>query len=77
MVTGEFGLPDATFRNNWLSELTRNSHQVSPFVQPNPFNPGEKSGRGEEMCIGAGAHTHYWDQSAPDIAEKLDDLIKP
>jgi len=29
------------------------------------------------MCIGAGAHTHYWDQSAPDIAEKLDDLIKP
>lgn len=28
-----------------------------------------------EMCIGAGAHTHYWDPSAPDIAEKLDDLI--
>jgi hypothetical protein len=29
----------------------------------------------EEMCIGAGAHQHYWDQSAPDIAEKLDKLI--
>jgi len=29
----------------------------------------------EEMCIGAGAHQHYWDQSAPDIAQKLDDLI--
>jgi hypothetical protein len=29
----------------------------------------------EEMCIGAGAHQHYWDQSAPDIAEKLDELI--
>jgi hypothetical protein len=28
-----------------------------------------------EMCIGAGAHQHYWDQSAPDIAEKLDFLI--
>jgi hypothetical protein len=32
-------------------------------------------GRREEMCIGAGAHQHYWDQSAPDIAEKLDKLI--
>jgi hypothetical protein len=31
----------------------------------------------QEMCIGAGAHQHYWDQSAPDIAEKLDDLIWP
>jgi hypothetical protein len=30
----------------------------------------------EEMCIGAGAHQHYWDQSAPDIAEKLDALIR-
>jgi len=30
----------------------------------------------EEMCIGAGAHQHYWDQSAPDIAEKLDELIR-
>jgi len=29
----------------------------------------------EEMCIGAGAHQHYWDQSAPDVAEKLDKLI--
>jgi hypothetical protein len=29
----------------------------------------------EELCIGAGAHTHYWDPSAPDIAIKLDELI--
>jgi hypothetical protein len=31
----------------------------------------------QEMCIGAGGHQHYWDQSAPDIAEKLDNLIWP
>ncbi|MGA7791411.1 MAG: hypothetical protein WCA19_00140 [Candidatus Acidiferrales bacterium] len=35
----------------------------------------EPFGLREEMCIGAGAHQHYWDQSAPDIAEKLDELI--
>jgi len=30
----------------------------------------------EEMCIGLGAHTHYWDRSAPDVAELLDRLIQ-
>jgi hypothetical protein len=29
----------------------------------------------DEMCIGLGAHTHYWDRSAPDIAVWLDRLI--
>jgi hypothetical protein len=28
-----------------------------------------------ESCIGLGAHTHYWDRSAPDIARELDSLI--
>jgi hypothetical protein len=28
-----------------------------------------------EICIGLGAHTHYWDRSAPDIAQQLDSLI--
>jgi hypothetical protein len=28
-----------------------------------------------EMCIGLGAHTHYWDRSAPDVAHALDALI--
>jgi hypothetical protein len=28
-----------------------------------------------EFCIGAGAHTHYWDDTAPDIAEELNNLI--
>ncbi|MEM9274706.1 MAG: hypothetical protein AAGA80_17350, partial [Cyanobacteria bacterium P01_F01_bin.143] len=29
-----------------------------------------------EFCIGAGAHTHYWDETAPDIAHEIDRLIK-
>jgi hypothetical protein len=28
-----------------------------------------------EMCIGLGAHTHYWDRTAPDVAARLDQLI--
>lgn len=32
-------------------------------------------GRKRERCIGAGAHTHYWDATAPAIAEELDFLI--
>jgi len=28
-----------------------------------------------EMCIGLGAHTHYWDRTAPDVAKQLDQLI--
>lgn len=29
-----------------------------------------------ELCIGAGAHTHYWDETAPDITMKLEELIQ-
>jgi hypothetical protein len=29
-----------------------------------------------EACIGLGAHTHYWDRSAPDIGMIVDELIE-
>jgi hypothetical protein len=28
-----------------------------------------------EFCIGSGAHTHYWDETAPEIALELDRLV--
>ncbi len=28
-----------------------------------------------EWCIGGGAHNHYWDETAPEVAEALDELI--
>jgi hypothetical protein len=31
--------------------------------------------RRRELCIGAGAHTHYWDETAPEIAFELEKLI--
>jgi len=33
----------------------------------------EKSRR--ELCIGSGAHTKYWDETAPEVAHELDRLI--
>jgi hypothetical protein len=31
--------------------------------------------RKREFCIGAGAHTHYWDETAPEIAVELDRIV--
>ena len=48
------------------------------------MNPGNVSGRlrqlmnrivPREASIGLGAHTHYWDGTAPDIATRLDELL--
>ena len=35
----------------------------------------DKNGTRVEACIGLGAHTHYWDRTAPDVAERLNQLI--
>jgi hypothetical protein len=43
------------------------SHTVAP--------PDAASANRREFCIGAGAHTHYWDGTAPQIALELDALI--
>ena len=32
-------------------------------------------GKREEFCIGAGAHTHYWDHTAPPIADRIDKFL--
>ena len=37
--------------------------------------PLEGNNTRREFCIGAGDHTHYWDKTAPKIAEELDRLI--
>jgi hypothetical protein len=56
--------------------------QCPYLFEPFPYDPttGRVSrdgatGQREEFCIGNGGHTHYWDDTAPDIARKLDELI--
>ena len=68
-------------RSLWMNEWygrTKGIADKNGGAYPDPIflaDDGAKPPLRFEMCIGAGAHQHYWDQSAPDIAEKLDDLI--
>jgi hypothetical protein len=69
---------DYVGRSLWLDEWY--DREVPARAVPDKPGPvcvatENPPGLREEMCIGAGAHQHYWDQSAPDIAEKLDELI--
>jgi hypothetical protein len=36
--------------------------------------PPDAEGRAD-WCVGYGAHTHYWDETAPDVAAALDRLV--
>jgi hypothetical protein len=66
---------DYVGRSLWLDEWYNWEDPAKPGTVY--VAPGDPTSPRQEMCIGAGAHQHYWDQSAPDIAEKLDELIKP
>jgi hypothetical protein len=65
--------------DEWYGRTTpANSNGEKDGAYPAPIfvaTDGTNPARRAEMCIGAGGHQHYWDQSAPDIAEKLDELI--
>ena len=57
-----------------------NPHLSNPATTPAPtqislIQDASPSTRAE-MCIGIGAHTHYWDRNAPDIAHVLAKLIR-
>ncbi len=51
------------------------SYGEAPLAVVVPPTGSPQRGVVAEYCIGSGAHTHYWDPSAPDIADRLDALI--
>ena len=55
-------------RNLWRPD------QSGKIWQPGLMSRDEKGSR-QEVCIGPGAHTHYWDSTAKAIAIQLDQLI--
>ncbi|HEX8362633.1 MAG TPA: hypothetical protein VF613_21105, partial [Longimicrobium sp.] len=70
---------DYVGRSLWLAEWyhrTRHGVGGGGFREPF-FTSTTQHGTVEvdEGCIGAGAHTHYWDMTAPDVAERIDRLI--
>ena len=75
---------DYVGRSLWLEEwYNRNTNTDGPnagaYPEPVALFWGHAATSDEvligEMCVGLGAHTHYWDGSAPDVAERLDYLI--
>jgi hypothetical protein len=54
-------------RNQAVSQ--NNPTQISLIQDASPSTRAE-------MCIGIGAHTHYWDRNAPDVAHVLSKLIR-
>jgi len=68
---------DYVGRSLWLDEWyyrTDGAHGSGAYPQPIYI---ATAGPRSEACIGAGAHTRYWDDTAPDVSEFLDKLIKP
>lgn len=62
-------------RSVWLQEwYCRTSGPPREGRYPEAIHRASGGGR-TEICIGAGAHTHYWDDTAPDVAELLNSLI--
>ena len=41
-----------------------------------PGHSHDKAGTRREFCVGTGAHTHYWDGTAPEVALEMDLLIR-
>lgn len=66
---------DYVGRSIWLDEwYCRTPGTATGGRYPEPIYSAT-AGTRCEMCIGAGAHTHYWDDTAPDVAERLNSLI--
>ena len=66
---------DYVGRGVWLDEwYQRTDGKPGSGGYPEPISFSADATRWE-ACIGLGAHTHYWDGTAPDIATRLDELI--
>jgi len=61
-------------RDLWVGQWFNRNASNDPMRPPDIAEDGSPPSR-VEICIGLGAHTHYWDRSAPDIADLLDRLI--
>lgn len=67
---------DYVGRSLWLDEWYRRTDgRDDSGGYPEPIYIASQ-GNVAEMCIGMGAHTHYWDKTAPDIVLQIDALVR-
>jgi hypothetical protein len=66
---------DYVGRGLWQDEWFRRTESTpNAGAYPEPIKVFTRAGA-EEMCIGLGAHTHYWNDTAPDVRDYLNGLI--
>jgi len=69
----------SVWSNDVMQRTDRNgTHGGYPHpLLTNDDSASAKTGRPERIdaCIGLGAHTHYWDRTAPDVGNQLDKMI--
>ena len=66
---------DYVGRSLWLDEwFARTKEAGNGGRYPEPIEVFRRDDAAER-CLGLGAHTHYWDNTAPDIRDQLDQLI--
>lgn len=66
---------DYAGRSVWLNEwygLTEDD-KARKFTDE---KDGEYCVKRVEFCVGSGAHTHYWDDAAPDVDSELNNLLE-
>jgi hypothetical protein len=67
---------DYVGRHIWRSDLAKEQwFRVDAQNTPNYISADQAKTR-REFCLGAGAHTHYWDKHAPEVALEIDRLIR-
>jgi len=74
---------DYVGRSIWTNDVfgrTAGADSVGAYPDPVtadtfPDHASLASAERVDACIGLGAHTHYWDRTAPDVSAQLDKLI--
>lgn len=72
--TNLFRSGDYVGRALWQDEAAEETYRIEAGAT-NWYLP-KHDRRCRERCLGEGAHTHYWDVNAGDVAAEIDDLIE-
>jgi hypothetical protein len=62
--------------DHWMDRTQGGDHGGEFPAEPTAKQFTDHANQRVEACIGLGAHTHYWDRSAPDIGMVIDRLIE-
>ena len=73
--TNTYRSGDYIGRSLWVGQWLARNQSSRPSEPPDIASDDNVPPSRREACIGLGAHTHYWDRSAHDVATTLDELI--